>query len=263
MIRVFIVTYDNPYDLNECLKILFSSDIVEHNYEVCVINNHSNFHLDHEYRNLKIFHNALRPDFSTGHLARSWNQAIINGFKNLIQPDCNILVTSQDDIAFEADWVKRLVEYHEQYSFITSGHGDAMCSYLPEAIRSIGIWDERFCGIGYQEADYFLRALIYNKMKSSINDPRHGRMLNPIKDKPLVTSFPRNQKRLANHASSRSSAHGVSLNVFRLKYGEQIKPEFWSTDLISNPPRPLLNTFFTYPYFEKNIDDLKGKNYPV
>jgi hypothetical protein len=100
-------------------------------------------------------------------------------------------------------------------------------------------------------------------MKSSINDPRHGRILNPIKDKPLVTSFARNPKRLSSHASSQASAHGVSLNVFRLKYGEQIKPEFWPTSLISDPPRPLLNTFFTYPYFEKNIDDLKGKNYPV
>ncbi len=177
-IKIFIVTYKSKISLNNNIKSLLESDLMQHNWEINVINNHS---LNDEYVDkVKVWHNVLRPDFSTGHLARNWNQAIINGFKDLNNPDCDILVNSQDDVLFKKDCFSKLIEFHKKYSFIQSGAGDSLCSYLPEAVKEIGLWDERFCNIGYQEADYFLRALIYNKNKSMISDchPGHNRVLN-------------------------------------------------------------------------------------
>jgi hypothetical protein len=41
------------------------------------------------------------------------------------------------------------------------------------AVKQVGLFDERFCNIGLQEADYFLRCLLYNKDRSSLNDIEH------------------------------------------------------------------------------------------
>ena len=85
-IKLYIVTYNNPEYLDKNLESLFETDLVDHDYEVTIINNHSNFKVREEFLedyNLKVIHNESRPDWSTGHLARSWNQCLINGFKDL------------------------------------------------------------------------------------------------------------------------------------------------------------------------------------
>jgi len=146
-IKIFIVTYQGENHLRDNLRSLFSGHNDEFNeIEVNIINNHSEFKIDKEFQGLvNVYHNTLRPDFSTGHLARNWNQAIINGFKSLVNPDCELLITSQDDVIWKSDWYSTLTEIMQKYTFYTSGNGDAFCCYRAEAIRNIGLWDERFC----------------------------------------------------------------------------------------------------------------------
>ena len=83
-IKLFIVTYNNALELNKTLTSLFKSDLNAIDYEVFIINNHSNFSIDEQFeKNVAILHNVLRPDNSTGYLTRNWNQALILGFGNL------------------------------------------------------------------------------------------------------------------------------------------------------------------------------------
>ena len=287
-IKIYIVTYRATKDLNNNIQSLLESDLVNYNYEINVINNHSEFSLNSEFEGkVKVLHNVLRPDFSTGHLARNWNQAIINGFKDLNNPDCDILVTSQDDTLFKPDWCAKLIKYHEKYSFLTMGGGDAICSYLPEAVKKIGLWDERFCNIYYQEADYFLRATIYNNAKSSINDLQHKRVLNPIEgskigknisnvasgkksnsnenraETPLVITPNNDDSRQLAHLESGKYAM-TSYSIFKYKWGFHTPPYDWTDNFLKNlPKRTLSPNFFTYPYFEKDIEDLEKKNYII
>lgn len=82
-----------------CLDSIFSKLSKEELsiLEIYIINNHSNSEINKDYLdNITI----LRPDFSTGHLSRNWNQAIINVFQNLKNPDYNIVITNQNDIIF-------------------------------------------------------------------------------------------------------------------------------------------------------------------
>ena len=95
-IKLFIVTYNNPEDLNLTLKSIFKSidNTNKHNIEINIINNHSNFNINKDYLGfIKILNNVLRPNFSTGHLSRNWNQALILGFENLISTKSDIVIT--------------------------------------------------------------------------------------------------------------------------------------------------------------------------
>ena len=62
------------------------------------------------------------------------------------------------------------LELHKKYSFIQFGRGCGFMSFKPEAIKKIGLWDERFCNIGFHEADYFLRAFLFNNESTTLND---------------------------------------------------------------------------------------------
>jgi hypothetical protein len=267
-IKVYIVTYKAKEDLNNNLKTLFASDLItsgQYTYEINIINNHSNFHLAEEFQDkVNVLHNVVRPDFSTGHLSRDWNCAIINGFQDLNNPDCDILVTSQDDVLWQKDWVSKLIEYHKKYTFISFGPGDCVCSYLPEAVKKVGLWDERFCNIGYQEADYFLRQTLYNKDSASINDYMHFRLHNSLssvkprenidrsmEDFTIIYVPGRDNNRDVEHMLS-VEYHNVSLKMFQRKYN-CLYPEHWEKyntqkrKIYSHQP-------ILYPYFEKDCD---------
>jgi hypothetical protein len=283
MISLYIVTYRNPEDLNGTIASILASGA---SVRITVINNHSEFFLEPKHEKaVTVLHNKLRPDFSTGHLARNWNQALLHGFRDLMNPESDIVVTVQDDVLFKADWLSRLVDLHRRYSFITMGGGDAFCSYLPEAVRRIGLWDERFCGIGYGEGDYFLRALIYNREGSSINDPLHGRLHNALAgsavtrfdlvkylegeeidgdpaertDSMLITVPRMNLRRRRAHLSS-IKFHGLSAAVFFHKWG--VSDVHWTAKHYA-VRNSLIPNYITYPYFEKDIESLREKNYIV
>lgn len=281
-IKIYILTYNDGSSLNQNLQTLYDNmgDSTGHQIEVNVINNHSSFYLDPKFDKVNVLHNVLRPDWSTGHLARSWNQAFLLGFRSLSQPDCDLLITIQDDMVWSPDWLKGLLTIHQKYDFYTCSWGDAFCSYTPEAVKKIGMWDERFCNIGYQEGDYFLRALMYNKERSSINDTGVGRVLNPINmngepyDVPPAATEPswiHNSAFIANRINTLTGTerslnsmhhHGHSRRMFQEKWPE-ISPEFWPEELIKDPPKkPACPTYILYPYFECDIYDLPGKGYP-
>lgn len=273
-VSIYIVTYRNPVDLNRNIASILASGA---DVRINVINNHSQFFLEpaHE-KAVTVLHNSLRPDFSTGHLSRNWNQALLHGFKNLKNPDNDIVVTVQDDVVFKPDWLPRLIDIHRRYSFVTQGIGDAFCSYLPQAVIKVGMWDERFCHIGWSEADYFLRSLIYNREGCSINDLAHGRQHQPLEGNAFSTSLsptagtergdsllistPRmNVDRMDAHASSmKFHAHGEA--IFKHKWGLPDTP--WTPEHFAIR-RPLVPSYVTYPYFEKDVEGLREKGYVV
>lgn len=270
---IYIVTYRNPVDLNNNIGSILASGA---DIRINVINNHSKFFLEPEHeKSVNVLHNSLRPDFSTGHLARNWNQALLHGFQDLNNPANDIVITAQDDVLFKKEWFSRLVEIHRHYSFVTMGPGDSFCSYLPEAVRKVGLWDERFCNLGYQEADYFLRSLIYNGNGCSINDVAHGRLHNALEGnsmdyclKPgepdragslLITTPHWNLDRKDAHLRS-GKFHPLSEAVFKHKWGIQEAP--W-TPAHYSISQTLVPNYIMYPYFEHNVECLREKNYIV
>lgn len=289
MISIYIATYRSPVDLNNNIASILESGA---EVRINVINNHSEFFLEpkHEMA-VTVLHNSLRPNFSLGHLARNWNQALLHGFQDLNNPASDIVITVQDDVIFKSNWLPCLLDLHRRYSFITMGGGDAFCSYQPQAVRKIGMWDERFCSIGYQEGDYFLRALIYNREESSINDIQHGRLHNAVPgniynsdpiypnmdlskgmegrgdndeetiraDSMLITLPRRNLDRKRAHVSS-MRMYGIPKAVFLQKWG--LSDTFW-TEKHHAVRKSLVPNYITYPYFEKDVEGLREKNYVV
>lgn len=181
-IKIYVVTYNAPDRLESCLNSIIKSDVIKSDYQVFIINNFSRIYLDRKYDsfNIKILNNETRPDFSCGHLSRNWNQAIINGFVDLKKPDCDIVLTIQDDVEVHDEFFKNLVNYHNKFNFISVGTGDDFMSFTPEAIINVGLFDERFCNIGYQHDEYYMRHVAFNREKCSINDFYHNCLHNQI-----------------------------------------------------------------------------------
>ena len=293
--KVYITTYKRSDILNDTLQKLFESDFAKvPNTEVNIINNHSDFFLKPEFEDkVSVLHNVLRPDWSNGNLAENWNQALINGFKNLNKPDCEYVVTLQNDTSVHPNWFGNLMKTHEKFNFVVGKYGDNLVSYTPEAVKNIGMWDENFFGVQYKEADYWIRALIFNKEKSCINDTLHGIELNNEKALELDTTIDRNfieepgfagahtLKRRADDAEHQDiwkTRSGIykeySWNYFHKKWSGTWKHDptkqgwvkNWSDEFINNPPditKSRIKNVIKYLYFEKDINNLDSKNYLV
>jgi hypothetical protein len=274
-IKVFIVTYRRPKILNQTLRRLFNETDFANvkNTEVNIINNHSEFTLDDEFVDkINVIHNNARPDWDTGNLARNWNQALIHGFKDLNNPDAKIVVTMQNDIVLSSNWVSNLLRMHQKYTFITGQLGDNIISYRPEAVKKIGMWDERFLTPANKEADYYIRALIYNKEKSMIGDKVHGRLLNSHDALELDTSEylggeAKWRKEKSNDISREAWYHTSQIFYWKWKDTWKTQPSYygwltrWSKEFVDNPPTPpKVPNFIQYYYFEKDIE-LSDKNY--
>ena len=293
-IKVFIVTYNNDTALSNNIYSLRNSDLMNMDYEINIINNYGE--LNNRWGpNVKIINNTTRPDFSTGHLSRDWNTAIIKGFKNLNNPDCDIVVCCHNDTVFYNDWVSNLLELHKKYSFIQFGRGCGFMSFKPEAIKKIGLWDERFCNIGFHEGDYFLRAFLFNKEFTTLNDgwlslDRHDDFLFRKKiysgeiteiDQKLIHPTACNQWRILNpeenkiidvrHSSAASNKeahfksmkyHGQSGMMFREKWGCSTPVINWYK-FPDMKPKINIKSYILYPYFEKDIpkETLDSQNF--
>lgn len=263
-IKVFINTYKNEHLLKSNIESILKSDLMSYDYEINVVNNYT-AHFDlQEYcdnNNINVYHNYLRPDFSTGHLSRSWNQCILNGFKSLKNPDCDILVLAQNDNLFKPNWCSYIVEMHNQYDFISMGGGDQYHSYKPNHIINVGIWDERFCNIGYQEYDYFIRSFVYNRDRSSINDPKHRRTHNTIDNNIIDDSDELIGGMRGDESHIRSlEYHNISRNILINKWGPQCID--WNINYLSTLTRSSLCNFVYYPYFECDVN-MADKNYLI
>lgn len=260
--KIYIVTYNNEPELTKTLRTLYDSDIIERDYKIYIINNHSNFTTDVSWcDNLTVLHNVLRPDFSTGHLSRNWNQALILGFESLSHPACDYVVCAQDDTIFHKEWASNIVGLHGQYSFITYGWGDNFMSWTPDGVRQIGLWDERF-QFGGHTSEYFLRALMLNKKESSINDYHHHRILNA--EKLQIADRPKIPK---GHQVSRRSGKDRTLALLELKFPDAVARTnatitHWRSGFINEPPTTFaLPSYIMYPYFEKDVLTLKRQRY--
>ena len=262
-IKIFIITYDNNEILNDvCLNSLFVSNFDEDDVEVIILDNHSGGHIYQQYAN-KVNHirNLARPDFSTGHLARSWNQAIMHGFKDLNNPDCDAIICVQVDSGFTTNWYGHVKSTLEKNTFIQEGCGDQFMIFTPHAVKRIGLFDERFCNICFQEADYFLRAILFNTSTSSINDFCHQRLWRTISNRKFLLPSAHGAARRDKAFVASSKYTKVSENFFKRKWG--IDPNDWENTGIENifQLRPLIESYITYPYFEKDIITLKEQGF--
>ena len=274
-IKVYIATYRRSDVLNETLHTLFNktdfSDIP--NTEVNIINNHSDFYLNEEFVDkVNVIHNNARPDWDMGNLARTWNQALIHGFRDLNKPDAKIVVTLQNDVVLHPNWSTNLLKMHKKYNFVVGQLGDNIVSYRPEAVKKIGMWDERFITPHHKEGDYYIRALIYNKENSLINDISHGRLLNNKDALPLDTSDYRGAEGDWSIYKQRDIIkegwyHGTQIFYWKWKDTWKKQPSYygwltrWSKEFVDDPPSPpKAPSFVQYYYFEKDVE-LHNKNY--
>lgn len=275
-IKIFIVTYRRPKILNKTLARLFNeTDFASvSNTEVYIINNHSDFHLDEQFVNkVSVLHNQARPNWDMGNLSRNWNQALIHGFKDLNNPDSKIVVTMQNDIVLSKNWCTNLLKMHKKYDFITGQYGDNIVSYRPSAVKKIGLWDERFITPNNKEADYYIRALIFNKQKSLINDKAHNRLLNnhdglDLDGKEYLGSEPEWKKYKKSDLNQQGWYHTSQIFYWKWKDTWKTQPSYygwltnWTDDFVKNPPSvSKMPNFVQYYYFEKDVETLEEQNY--
>ena len=266
-VKIYMVTYQGHIRLRPTLTSIFDSDVGIFDFEINIINNHTDIRLPPEFEGkVNIIHNTLRPDWSYGHLSRNWNQALVNGFRDLNNPDCDYVVCTQDDSLFHPQWASRLEDLHtNRFSFVHNGHGDQFHSYTPKAVKRVGIWDERFCGLTRQCADYMARCLMYNKDGCTINDPGHKRVHNPIFEdinKARNYLVDANARKIDKNMGHQEIDAQISGKLMLHKYGRDFWP--WTQEIIDNPPkRTLCDNYITYPHFEKDVYNLREKGYII
>lgn len=274
-IKIYILTYRNAPDLNSGLEYLFNSDAprdTKHTLELNVINNHTNFSIETKYSNfVNVIHNTLQPDFGTGHNSRNWNQALIHGFKSLTNPDCDLVITAHDDTWWGKNWLNLVINGLDQgFNYQAYGLGDNIQVWTPEAVKRIGLWDERFCILAHAEYDYFVRAALYNAPHSSVNDIWHGRQKDgqhfmhyawnvlPCGDGVLQRP-PQNAERHAQ-ANQRISTMFMGREMFYHKWG--VIPESTGiTEIVDHIKTPKVPSYMFYPYFERDVETLTDQNY--
>lgn len=262
-IKIFIVTWQDENALHNNLSTLFAGfqfaqDVDIH---VNIINNHTNFKIHKSFEShVNIIHNRATPDFATAMLARMWNTALIHGFKNLNEPDCDIVVTAQDDTVWNYDWIPNLKKVMKEFTFYADDAGDLVCAYRPEAVKKIGMWDERF-HYGFGEGDYFLRAIKYNADKSTINDFSHARVWNPTLH---LAKRPQPDDSRYNEQSRSHQYRGLSWANFLYKWRYTEMEGRWPDNIEEMVlTTPTIPSIILYPYFEMNVENLKEKGYIV
>lgn len=270
-IKIYIVCYKNQPLLVRCLNSLFKGGNDTSKYEVFILNNYAPEGIENSFvlppeiltgRSVTVIHNAARPAFSTGHLARSWNQCIIDAFVNLKEPDCDILITAQGDAVFlpgALDTVKKLVR---EFDYISFGRGDEVQVFTPEGVRHIGMFDEIYCNIGHQEGDYFRRAILCHPERSSINDGTVGREHNPIWENIVNLEVLNGASRHDVESLKSMKHHLLSRAMFQKKWGDIFSfrwPKNPGHLVLPTPPSKKILQDMLYPEFERDIYDLEDR----
>lgn len=280
--KLYILTYDNQYHINDNLNSLFASDIDNRYLEINIINNHTNLQISEEnkkrlndFGNYKILNNVMQSDWSWGYTTRNWNQSLILGFRSLNNPDCDVVVCAQDDTNYYKDWFKKLQYRHaEGLEFIACGLGDCFCSYTPEAIKTLGLWDERYSFLNWSEHDYFMRASSWLGYKCAIDD-----QTNPEKNSVCQSHYDfyafnqekawgiawkpaENEIKQSLRGIRQATGDVLGKKLFEMKWGTHPYDERTkSINNVGNKLVPLIPTFILYPYFEREIPDLQQKGY--
>lgn len=257
-IKHYVVTYNNPIWI-KCVESILDAPTY-HTREVVVVNNHSNFEVpEHLLGLVRVMQNQTRPDFSTGHLARNWNECLIDGFRDLSNPDADLVICSQNDTEFKPNYLEPLLRMHETLDLITHGAGDNCISYTPYAVKRIGLWDERFCNIGFQEVDYMMRAAQWLGTKASINDAHHERVYNPIEEIATLDKTTGYYREDEAHMKS-LNYHFVSEHFLKVKWGERA---WFNGNHLYEDPTPLIDNYIMYPFFERAVETLREQRFQV
>ena len=103
--------------MNELLDNIFNSDISNCNLEVNVINNHSGLFIEKYQDKVNVHHNECRVDWSNGNLAQDYNFALIDGFRDLNNPDCDYVITLQNDALLDDNWCNCILKQFNKYDF--------------------------------------------------------------------------------------------------------------------------------------------------
>lgn len=291
-IWVTVITYNNVTVLDTALDHLFNSDLVtsgKYDWYIEIINNHSNFNIRPEFSDKVTVHNqTLRPDWSyVGYFTRDCNSALVRGFKNLKNPSVDQLIILQDDVFVRPDFMEKLVSRHDSgLDFIMSGIGDALNSFLPAAVRKIGLYDERF-HTGFHEGDYILRAIQKLGRRCSIGDIPHGRLWNQTDSGNFYWSdsgissadLPQNVMRAESdlvtcpsftqdQLNNVGKRHGTTdhYNFWKMKWGDEIPFYNWTNEFMEGDIATLKQktpNFILYPYFEKDIENIFSETYQL
>jgi len=173
-IRFVALTYNQP----SMLQILYDS--VRETYgpidedSFFIVNNHSNFISPGPST---VLHDTIRPDYSLGYQSRSWNYGLLHGFYNTEKPACTWVCLVQSDVWFRSGWLEsfRSMTADGTTKLVACGPGDQAVFIHIDAFREVGWFDERLCGNGYQEFDYFFRCYLRLGRRSKLQG--HGRQL--------------------------------------------------------------------------------------
>lgn len=282
-IKTYIVTYKEENILKDTLDSFIETGGLDLCDEVNIINNFGELKLDKKYDKFTILNNVTRPDFSRGHLSRNWNQGLINGFRDLDNPDADIVILMQNDLKFFDGWTDKLLKYHEKFDFISTGMGDGFMSFTPHAVKTIGIFDERYCGTQFQESDYFVRGVYHMPDTVSINDEIEGhgmRHFNSIVRRDPNESgedyferiglcvkcpYGHNQEEGSVYKSNDWVATSPSHSVIQTKFSglswtnlQRVYDRGKAGGSIYNDKFPMT---MIYPYFENKIPDRGSKGY--
>ncbi len=255
--RVFVVVFKDHNRTRELVEMLLQSDLTSFSFEIVVISNFGTFAFPADNplfivnaKNLAVVNNYLRPEFSFGHLAQDWNAAAIYGFVNLTDPVSDVVASFQGDTKCAPLWARNVYEEHMRNGtlFLQSGKGDAFHSWTAEGVRRIGIWDERFVDIGYQEADMFLRAVLLEPDRVRIDDRHHLRRYRPASFRVLSEDGPGDR-------GGKKQIHRHSRSFWDMKWGKR-DPAAWPNETWMRIERvvPLIPTTYVYPFFEWRLD---------
>ena len=257
-VKIYIVTYRNDAVLKRNLDALFASDLLGKDPQITVVNNFATLGHIGLSPGIRVWDNITRPDFSNGHLARNWNECLMDAFVSLKEPQCDLCILMQNDTFVLKDWLPTLLKHHERFDFIQVGAGDQFMSFTPEAVRRVGLFDERFCSIAYQEADYFMMARLMLPERASINDFQHYREHNPLMAEESWGSVIITRDKSLNQSFHSIAWHEYNREVFRKKWG---RDSSWKVEPVPASLQPRISRYFTYPYFEKHIETLAEQRY--
>jgi hypothetical protein len=266
--RVFVVTFRAHAAATKVVEELLRSDLTDFTFEISVINNWGTFAfpLDNPLftahaGNLTVINNYGRPEWSWGHLSRDWNIAALYGFKNLADPNSEVVVGVQGDASIAPQWAHAIYDEHTKSGtiFISAGRGDAFHSWTAEGVRRLGLWDERYCDIGFQEEDMFLRAVILEPTRVRISDFAHKRTHNPFPVNPVAGDGDHDREGHPIEHWHSELYHATKWPEWKDKSAGW----WWNTTDLGVKLRPRVATYYSYPYFEWRLEGPRDRlGYP-
>lgn len=257
MIKVYIVTYKKTEVLNRNLKSLWSSTSNLSSLFVTVLSNHPEIYIEDSNKrdNLRVLLNTTRAPHAWGYLSRDWNYGIIDCYKTWRNPDgIKWCVLAQNDVEWVDGWDEFLLKNH-RFDLITQPRGDQCIALNIEAVKKIGFFDERFCTLGFQEIDYFIRAVSKIPDKVSINDD-FAFSHNPIGE--VITKYAKSAGDEVHHPTK---FHKFLFNLFLTKWHlneNQIiydKQRLFDRVLRLKKANKFPKEVNWYPFFWESFDD--------